>query len=180
MISWCFCHIQGNLIWSSLLQRELQNRLWHSTLAITSRVTQLTRWSMLASVLLSAMSESLVISFSALSLKVPIRPLKYLQITVVLDSGLAWSGHTCKAPEKFCNWTMLSPPPQKKEQKIPPNLKIMTANTGHTIKVEQILQSVSLWWLNNSQAAERRVHDPALFIPQFVVLCCYQTITEEP
>lgn len=53
------------------------------TLAITSMVTELTKRSMFAVVLLSAISDSLFISLSAVSLKFPIRPLKYLKTAEV-------------------------------------------------------------------------------------------------
>ena len=48
---------------------------------MTSRVTQLTSWCMLASVLLSASYPSVSISRSALSLNWPMRPLRYLTET---------------------------------------------------------------------------------------------------
>ena len=50
------------------------------TLVMTSKVTRLTNWSIFASFLLSANFVSSSMRFSALSLKVPIRPLRYLDI----------------------------------------------------------------------------------------------------
>ena len=50
------------------------------TLVMTSKVTRLTNWSIFASLLLSANFVSSSMRFSALSLKVPIRPLRYLDI----------------------------------------------------------------------------------------------------
>lgn len=34
--------------------------------------------------------------------------------------------------------------------------------------------------MHNSRAAERRVHDPALFVPLLMIPCCYQAIAKEP
>ena len=57
---------------------EKEDRLW-ITLVMTSKVTRLNNWSIFASFLLSAKFVSSSMRFSALSLKVPIRPLRYLE-----------------------------------------------------------------------------------------------------
>lgn len=61
-----------------LISNSLYIWVHSNTLAITSKVTELTRLSREVSFLLSAISLSLSISPSARSLKVPVRPLKYL------------------------------------------------------------------------------------------------------
>lgn len=115
-------------------------------------VTQLTRCSILAVVLLSAISDSLSISLSAVSLKFPMRLLKYLK-------------------KEACQWYL-------SVSQVSAVISWMFCVIGHEY-INHTLRCVLLCPPSNSQAAECRVHDPTLFVPLLMVPNCYQAISKE-
>lgn len=144
-------NIEANqrLDWQNCAMRRLKL----NTLAITSMVTQLTRCSMLAVVLLSAISDNLSISLSAVSLKFPIRLLKYLK-----KEAFQWYLSVSQV-SAVISW--------------------MFCATGQHEYINHAVRCVSLCPPSNSQAAECRVHDPTLFVPLLMVPNCYQAISKE-